>query len=89
MSEQMKVLNKFILIEKVVEQKQSKSGLILSGEEYQDMRYHYGTIFETGSNVSDMSKGDKVMYDKVHSYEVMIDSNRLTVVQEKDIVCVL
>ena len=85
----MKVLNKFILIEKIVEQKKSNSGLILSGDEYQDMRYHYGVIVEPGINVVGMSKGDKVMYDKVHSYEVLIDNNRFTVVQEKDIVCVL
>jgi co-chaperonin GroES (HSP10) len=85
----MRVLNKFILIEKVVEQKTSKSGLILSGDEYQDMRYHYGVIVEPGINVTGMSKGDKVMYDKVHSYEVVIDNSRFTVVQEKDIVCVL
>jgi co-chaperonin GroES (HSP10) len=85
----MKVLNKFILIEKIVEQKKSNSGLILSGDEYQDMRYHYGVIVEPGTNVVGMSKGDKVMYDKVHSYEVLIDNSRFTVVQEKDIVCVL
>ena len=85
----MKVLNKFLLIEKVVEQKKSNSGLILSGDEYQDMRYHYGVIVEPGINVFGMSKGDKVMYDKVQSYEVLIDNSRFTVVQEKDIVCVL
>jgi co-chaperonin GroES (HSP10) len=85
----MKVLNKFLLIEKVVEQKKSNSGLILSGDEYQDMRYHYGVIVEPGINVTGMSKGDRVMYDKVQSYEVLIDNSRFTVVQEKDIVCVL
>jgi co-chaperonin GroES (HSP10) len=79
----MKVLNKFLLIEKVVEQKTAKSGLILSGEEYQDMRYHYGVVVEPGIN------GDKIMFDKVHSYDVVIDSNRFTVLQEKDVVCVL
>ena len=85
----MKVLNKFLLIEKVVEQKTAKSGLILSGEEYQDMRYHYGVVVEPGINVVGISKGDKIMFDKVHSYDVVIDSNRFTVLQEKDVVCVL
>jgi co-chaperonin GroES (HSP10) len=46
-------------------------------------------IVEPGINVVGISKGDKVMYDKVHSYEVAIDNSRFTVVQEKDIVCVL
>ena len=85
----MKVLNKFLLIEKVVEQKTAKSGLILSGEEYQDMRYHYGVVVEPGINVVGISKGDKIMFDKVHSYDVVIDNNRFTVLQEKDVVCVL
>lgn len=85
----MKVLNKFLLIEKIVEQKTAKSGLILSGEEYQDMRYHYGVVVEPGINVIGISKGDKIMFDKVHSYDVVIDNNRFTVLQEKDVVCVL
>lgn len=85
----MKVLNKFLLIEKIVEQKTAKSGLILSGEEYQDMRYHYGIVVEPGINVVGISIGDKIMFDKVHSYDVVIDGNRLTVLQEKDVVCVL
>lgn len=85
----MKVLNKFLLIERIVEQKQSKSGLVLSGDELQDMRYHYGIIHDIGENVHGIFKGEKIMYDRVHSYDVMIDDNRLTVIQEKDIVCVL
>jgi co-chaperonin GroES (HSP10) len=85
----MKVLNKFILVDKVVEQKTSKSGLILSGEEYKDMRYHYGSVVQHGMNVIGIESGDKIMYDKVQSYEVVIDGNRMVVIQEKDVVCVL
>jgi co-chaperonin GroES (HSP10) len=47
----MKVLNRFILIERVFEQRESKSGLILSGDDSKDMRYHKATVVETGVQI--------------------------------------
>jgi len=85
----MKVINKFILIDKIIEQKETKSGLLLSGEDSDDLRYHKARIVEPGTNVLDIKAGDTILFDKVAGYDVFIGETRLYLIQEKDVVCVL
>ena len=85
----MVVLNKFIVIEKVNEKKTSSSGLIMSDEDTSDMRYHKGIVKDVGFNVLGIKPGDSVIFDKVSAYDVMIGDNRMTIIQEKDVACVL
>ncbi len=85
----MKVLNKYILIEKVFEKVKAKSGLILTGEDVSEMRYHKGKVFDVGIQVSGIQYGDTVLYDKVNSHDVLINETRYTILQEKDVVVVL
>ena len=85
----MKVLNRFILIERVFEQRESKSGLILSGDDSKDMRYHKATVIETGVNIDGISSGDVILFDQVSGHDVLIGDQRMSVIQEKDVVCVL
>lgn len=85
----MKVINKFILIDKIIEQKETKSGLLLSGEDSDDLRYHKARIVEPGTNVLDIKAGDTILFDKVAGHDVFIGENRYYLIQEKDVVCVL
>lgn len=85
----MKVLNKFLLVKKVAEQKQTKSGLLLTGEDSNDMRYHKAVTHSVGDNVLGINPGDTILYDKVQSHDIILDSERYTIIQEKDVVCVL
>ena len=85
----MKVLNRFILIQRVFEQRESKSGFILSGDDSKDMRYHKATVIETGVNIDGISSGDVILFDKVSGHDVLIGDQRMSVIQEKDVVCVL
>jgi co-chaperonin GroES (HSP10) len=85
----MRVLNKFILVQRVLEQRESKSGLLLSGDDSNDMRYHKATVVETGTNIDGISSGDTVLFDKVSGHDVLIGDQRMSVIQEKDVVCVL
>lgn len=85
----MKVLNKFILIDKIIEQKETKSGLLLSGEDSDDMRYHKARIVEPGTNVLDIKPGNTILFDKVAGHDVFIGETRYYLIQEKDVVCVL
>jgi len=39
--------------------------------------------------VSGISVGDEIYFDKAAGHDVLIDDKRLTVIQEKDVVCVL
>jgi co-chaperonin GroES (HSP10) len=85
----MKVLNKYILAERVTEQKQTKTGLLLTGSDSSDMRYHKAKVFDVGIQVSGIQYGDVIMYDKVNSHDVFINETRYVILQEKDVVVVL
>jgi co-chaperonin GroES (HSP10) len=85
----MKVLNKYILAERVNEQKQTKSGLLLTGEDSSEMRYYKAKVFDVGMQVSGIQYGDTILYDKVSSHDVLINETRYTILQEKDVVVVL
>ena len=85
----MRVLNKYLLVERVNEQKQTRSGLLLTGEDSSEMRYHKGNVFDVGMQVSGIQYGDTVLYDKVNSHDVLINETRYTILQEKDVVVVL
>lgn len=84
----MKVLNKYLLVQRVAEQKQTNSGLLLTGADSNDMRYHKAVVHTVGDAVLGINSEDTILYDKVQSHEIVLDSDRYTIIQEKDVVCV-
>lgn len=85
----MEILNKFILLERVYEKKTSSSGLIMSDDDSNEMRYQMGNVKDVGYNVLGIKGGDTIIFDKVSAYDVLIGDERLTIIQEKDVACVL
>jgi co-chaperonin GroES (HSP10) len=86
----MKAVNKFLLVNKTVEEKKSSSGLILTGDDVNKNRYQNGVVCEAVGNLVEFVKeGDKIMFDQANSHEVMIDGTMYTVIQERDVVVVL
>ena len=85
----MKVLSKYLLVKRVSEQKQTKSGLLLTGEDANEMRYHKAIVYKVGDSINGINSDDTVLYDKVQSYDIVLDNERMTIIQERDVVCVL
>ena len=85
----MKVLSKYMLVRKVLEKKQAKNGLLLSGADTNDMRYHKAIVYKVGDSISGINADDTVLYDKLQSHDIILDNERMTIIQEKDVVCVL
>lgn len=85
----MKVLNKYLIVKKIAEQKQTKSGLLLTGEDANEMRYHKAIVYKVGDSINGINSDDTVLYDKVQSYDIVLDNERMTIIQERDVVCVL
>lgn len=83
----MKVLSKFVLVKKHPESRET-SGFMYSVGETRELRYHMADIVDLGDMVKGMKSGDKILFDKVAGHDVLINEDRLTVIQEKDIVCV-
>lgn len=85
----MKVLNKFIVIERILDKNENKSGLIMTMEDKRELRYNKAIVVSVGSLVSGITDTDEIYFDKAAGHDVLIDDKRLTVIQEKDVVCVL
>jgi|TARA_R110001632_G_scaffold186606_1_gene306971 co-chaperonin GroES (HSP10) len=86
----MKAIGKNLIIQKISEEVTTESGLLLSNEDVQDMRYHKGKVTLPGSDVSEFIKsGDEIYYDSRQSYTLVIDGEYCTIIQERDVVVVL
>jgi co-chaperonin GroES (HSP10) len=53
------------------------------------MRYQVGVVITPGTLVEHIKEGDSIFFDKVHAFDVKIDGEMLTIVQERDVVAVL
>ena len=84
----MRPIGKYILINAVEEEIETSSGLLLSAEESNQLRYKKGLVVEPGSDVTVINKDDTIYYDRRAGYTMMIGSDSYTVITEKDVVVV-
>ncbi len=85
----MKAIGKNIVIRQVDEEVKTASGLVLSGEDTNQLRYKRGVVITPGTEVKSISEGDEIYYDKVQSYTMIIRDEQFTIIQERDVVLVL
>jgi co-chaperonin GroES (HSP10) len=84
----MKAIGKYIVIDKINEEVKTESGLLLSASDVKDFRYEKGIVVTAGTEVSSIVEGDEIYYDKGHSYTMMIDNVKRTIIRENDVVVV-
>jgi co-chaperonin GroES (HSP10) len=85
----MNPIGKYILITTIDEEIKSASGLILSAEDVNQLRYKKGTVVESGTDVDVISKGDNIYYDTRAGYTMSIYDKTYTIITERDVVVVL
>ena len=85
----MKPIGKNIIIQTIDEQIKTESGLLLSSEDANQLRYKNGLIVKSGTEVGSIKEGDTVYYDKRSGYSMIINDEQYTIIQEKDVVVVL
>ena len=85
----MKPIGKYIVIKTIDEELKTESGLILSGEDVNQMRYKRGLVIEAGTDVPNIHKDDEIYYDKAHGFTMLIDDKQYTIITERDVVVVL
>ena len=85
----MKPIGKYIVIKNIDEEVKTQSGLILSGEDANQLRYKKGLVIEPGTDVSVINKDDTIYYDKGHGFTMIINDEQFTIIQERDVVVVL
>jgi co-chaperonin GroES (HSP10) len=84
----MKPIGKYIIVVLTDNEVKTDSGLILSGEEVNQFRYKRGVVVESGTDVKDIVKGDKIYFDKSHSFTMIIKDTQYTILRESDVVVV-
>ena len=85
----MKPIGKYILIQEINEEYKTKSGLLLSNEDINSLRYHKAKVFKVGDHVDTMKEGDVIYYDNAAGHKMIIDDTTYTIIQERDVVVVL
>ena len=85
----MKPIGKNIIIKTLEEELITSSGLMLSAEDANQMRYKKGIVIKSGTDVAVIKENDLIYYDKRAGYTLIIKDEPLTIIQEKDVVVVL
>jgi co-chaperonin GroES (HSP10) len=85
----MKPIGKYIVVKDIQEEIKTESGLILSGEDANQLRYKRAFVVEPGTDVSVIDSDDELYYDKTHSFTMLIDDHQYTIISERDVVVVL
>lgn len=85
----MKAIGKNIIIKHIDEEVKTSSGLVLSGEDTNQLRYKRGKVVTPGTEVKSIQEGDEIYYDKAQSYMMIVGDEQVIVIQERDVVLVL
>jgi co-chaperonin GroES (HSP10) len=85
----MRPIGKYIVVKDIQEEVRTESGLILSGDDTNQLRYKRAEVIATGTDVNVIDEGDELYYDKAHSFTMLIDDTQYTIIQERDVVVVI
>ena len=85
----MKAIGKYIVITEIKEQQKTESGILLTSDDSNLLRYKKGLIKIPGTEVSVVSEGDVIHYDKNAGHKMMLEEEVVTIIYERDIVVVL
>lgn len=85
----MRPIGKYIVIKDINEDIKTQSGLILSGEDSNQLRYKKACVFEPGTDVTVIFKDDVIYYDKAHGFTMIIGDELYTIISERDVLVVV
>ena len=85
----MKPIGKYIVIKTIEEELKTSSGLLLSAEDANEMRYKRGLVVKPGSDVTVIKESDEIYYDKRAGFTMLIHNDPYTIITERDVVVVL
>ena len=57
-------IGKYIIINKIKEEKKTKSGLLLSADDVDSFRYQKAKVVKPGTLVNEIKEGDFIYFDK-------------------------
>tara|TARA_R100000544_G_scaffold8828_2_gene3622 strand:- start:1126 stop:1383 length:258 start_codon:yes stop_codon:yes gene_type:complete len=84
----MKAINQFIVIEKIKAQERKVSGLLLTEEIDDEVRYQKARVVSKGVLCVEIEEGDVICYDKHAGHGIEWGDNLYYVIQYRDVVFV-
>ncbi len=85
----MKAVGKYIVLSELEEKQKTESGILLTSEDSNQLRYKKGLILIPGTDVEVVEKGNVIYYDKNAGHKMMLNNEIVTIISERDIVVVL
>lgn len=85
----MKPIGKYIVINEIKEEVKTQSGILLSGDDVDKIRYKKGAVVKPGTEVTKINEGDTIYYDTRAGYSMFIEDVQYTIIRENDVVVVL
>jgi co-chaperonin GroES (HSP10) len=85
----MQPIGKYIVVKTIEEDIKTESGLYLSGDDANQLRYKKAIVEKPGTDVTVINEGDTIYYDKGHGFTMIINDTQFTIIQERDVVVVL
>lgn len=85
----MKAVGKYIVLSEIEEKQKTESGILLTSEDSNQLRYKKGLILIPGTDVEVVKEGNIIYYDKNAGHKMMLNEEIVTIISERDIVVVL
>lgn len=85
----MKAIGKYIVIEEINEKITTESGILLTSQDSNQLRYKKGKVIIPGTDVKTVKKGDVIYYDKRAGYSMNLNNEMVSIITENDVVVVL
>lgn len=85
----MRAVNNYIIVSEPVEEKKTSTGLLLTADQSEEMRYGKGEVIQAGDLVSVVKKGDTIYFDKRQGHQVRLEGVLYGVIREPDVVIIL
>jgi len=86
----MKAIGKYIVIKEIKDKNTTTaSGLMLTENDREDIRYREGSVVKIGTDVIGVSDGDSIYYDRHAGFGIELEKEQYKVIKEQDVVIVL
>jgi co-chaperonin GroES (HSP10) len=85
----MKAIGKYVVVTEIKEQIKTASGILMTSDDSNNLRYKKGEVKVPGTDVSTVKQGDKIYYDKNAGHSMVLNSEVVSIICERDIVIVL
>jgi co-chaperonin GroES (HSP10) len=84
----MQAVSYYIIVKKIKEKPESKSGFVLTETQNEDVRYLKGRVISVGDQINGIKEKDIVWYDKHAGHGIEFKGNFYLVIKHGDIVIV-